>query len=439
MIDTTPHIITSLLAMGMALAFIIADRSSPTSRALALFLAAIGVSIGVGSQIAYPRHYAGIVSWWDGAFAIPETLAFFFAYEWILRVRRTVPAGSLKTVGPDMLLRIAQALAVYYCLMALLFPRMRIEKFLNAGFQEVFMAAEPEFWLFALPLTLSLALSLFSGLLMLRRRPDRAESLRLLAFAAGAPFMASGVVLPNNIAPVTTAIGLLIFLVGGVQYHVIQGRRAQFMSRFLSPQVAELVGRRGLKSATDEQTLELSVVCCDLRGFTAFTAATSSQKVIRILREYYDAVGAAATECGGTIKDQAGDGVLILVGAPISYPDHAQRALQIAKGIREKGMAITARWSDSDLHLGLGVGVASGFVTVGVIGAASRLEYTAVGPSVNLASRLCSEASHGEILVDARTIELLGEASQRHRILPGESLQLKGFQQPVQSYSLAAA
>jgi len=439
MIDTTPHIITSLLAMGMALAFIVADRSSPTSRALALFLGSIGLSIGVGSQIAYPLHLRNDIAWWDGVFAIPETLAFIFAYEWLLRVRRTVPARNLKTTGPDNLLRVAQGLALFYGAMALAFPRMRVERFLNAGFREVFMAAEPEFWLFALPLSLGLALSLFSGLLMLRRRPDRAESLRLLAFALAAPFMASGVVLPNNVAPVSTAIGLLIFLVGGVQYHVIQGRRAQFMSRFLSPQVAELVGRRGLKSATDEQTLELSVVCCDLRGFTAFTAATSSQRVIRILREYYDAVGEAAAECGGTIKDQAGDGVLILVGAPIPMPDHAQRALRLAARIRERGLAITARWSDAELHLGLGVGVASGFVTVGVIGAASRLEYTAVGPAVNLASRLCAEAAHGEVLIDTRTIELLGEEGRRPGLQPGEALQLKGFVQPVQSYTLAAA
>ena len=440
MIDTTPHIITSLLAMGMALAFVIADRSSPTSRALALFLVSIGVSIGVGSQIAYPRHFEGLVAWWDGVFAIPESLAFFFAYEWILRVRRTIPSAGLRTEGPDRLLRIAQGLVVFYLGAAFAFPELRVEKFLGAGFREAFMTAEPEFWLFALPLTLSLALSLFSGLLMLRRRPDRAESLRLLAFALAAPFMASGVVLPNNVAPVSTAIGLLIFLVGSVQYHVIQGRRAQFMSRFLSPAVAELVGRRGLKSATDEQTLELSVVCCDLRGFTAFTAATESRKVIAILREYYDAVGAAATECGGTIKDQAGDGVLILVGAPIPYVDHALRALALAQRIRERTIAVIARWSDQDLRLGVGVGVASGYVTVGVIGGASRLEYTAVGPAVNLASRLCAEAAAGEILVDGRTLELLSEeARRRHALQPGEALQLKGFQQPVQSYTLAPA
>jgi class 3 adenylate cyclase len=354
-------------------------------------------------------------------------------------VRRTVPSAGLKTAGPDRLLRVAQALAVFYLAAAFAFPRLRVEQFLGAGFRDVFMVRDSEFWLFALPLTLSLALGLFSSLMMLNRRPDRAEATRLVAFAIAAPFMASGVVLPNNLAPVSTAIGLLIFLVGGVQYHVTQGRRAQFMSKFLSPQVAELVGRRGLKSATDEQTLELSVVCCDLRGFTAFTAATSSQKVMNILREYYDVVGAAATECGGTIKDQAGDGVLILVGAPIPYPDHAHRALRLAARIRQSGMEITERWSDADLRLGVGVGVASGFVTVGVIGAASRLEYTAVGPAVNLASRLCAEAVHGEVLIDPRTIDLLGEEVRRPELQLGQALQLKGFQQPVQSYTLAAA
>ena len=115
------------------------------------------------------------------------------------------------------------------------------------------------------------------------------------------------------------AVGLLVLLVGSVQYHVTQGRRAQFLSRFLSPQVAELVTKsKGLKSATEEKTLELSVVSATCGASTAFSAATSSRRVIEILREYYDMVGAAAAACGGNIKDQAGDGVLILVGAPRS-------------------------------------------------------------------------------------------------------------------------
>ena len=101
-------------------------------------------------------------------------------------------------------------------------------------------------------------------------------------------------------------------------------------------------------------------------------------------------------------------------------------------------MEVTRRWSGGELNLGVGVGVASGFVTVGVIGAASRLEYTAVGPAVNLSARLCSEAVHGEVLVDPRTTSLLGEAPARAELRQGETLRLKGFAQPVESFVLVA-
>jgi adenylate cyclase len=436
--EYSPQIIVSLLALGMSLSFIVADRSSPISRTLAAFLACIGLSISVNVLIGIPLRLREGVTAWDGLFALPEVFAFILAYEWLLRLRRTIPAGNLRTRGADNMLRVAQTLAAFYGLMALLFPKLRMEHFINL-LRDANASMHPSFYLFATPLVLSLVLGTASGLLMLNRRPDKAESLRGLAFLIGAPFMASGLVLPIHLAPVGTAIGLLIFLVGAVQYHVTQGRRAQFMARFLSPQVAKLVSERGLKSATEEQTLELSVVCCDLRGFTAFSAATSSKKVIQILREYYDAVGAATAAFGGTIKDQAGDGVLILVGAPIAFPDHANRALELAKQIRARGVAVTERWSDAELQLGVGVGVASGFVTVGVIGAASRLEYTAVGPAVNLACRLCAEAAHAEILFDDRTLELLGTEAQRGELQQGEALRLKGFQRPVQSYVLRAA
>jgi adenylate cyclase len=436
--EYTPQIIVSLLALAMSLSFYVADRTSPTSRALAGFLACIGISIAANVLIGIPLRAQHGVAAWDGVFALPEVFAFVLAYEWLLRVRRTIPAGNLRTRGADNMLRVAQGLALSYGMLSVALPKMRVEHFLNL-LRDPNASMHPTFYLFAAPLGASLVLGTASGLLMLNRRPDRAESLRGVAFLIGAPFMASGLVLPLHLAPISTAVGLLIFLVGAVQYHVTQGRRAQFMARFLSPQVAKLVSERGLKSATDEQTLEISVVCCDLRGFTAFSAATSSKRVIQILREYYDAVGAAAAAYGGTIKDQAGDGVLILVGAPIAFPDHAQRALELAKRIRHDGIEVTARWSDAELHLGVGVGVASGYATVGVIGAASRLEYTAVGPAVNLACRLCAEAAHGEILIDGRTSELLSNELKQKELKPGQALLLKGFQLPVQSYVLSAA
>lgn len=435
--EFTAAIVVSLTALGMALAFVLADRRSPISRAMAIFLAMIGLSVGLDVMFGQSLRQRGLVPVWSGVLALPEALAFAFASQWLLLVRRTIPAGTLRTGVADGALRVSQGLAVFYGLVSLLFPLQRSLHFINV-MRDTDEKIYPWFFLFALPLGLGLLLTLASGALLLNRRPDRAEALRGLAFVLGAPFMAASMLLPLHIAPISLTIGLMVFLVGAVQYHVTQGRRAQFMARFMAPQVAEMVARRGLKSATDEQTLELSVVCCDLRGFTAFSAATSSKRVIQILREYYDAVGAAATAYGGTIKDQAGDGVLILVGAPLTFPDHAQRALDMAQRIRKTGVELTERWSDGELQLGVGVGVASGFVTVGVIGAASRLEYTAVGPAVNLASRLCSEAAHGEILIAPRTHELMGEEQAAQSLSLGDALHLKGFAQPVQSYLLAA-
>src|SRR3546814_8413246 len=92
----------------------------------------------------------------------------------------------------------------------------------------------------------------------------------------------------------------------------------------------------------------------------------SSSQVLQVLREYYDAVGDVVSRYGATIKDFAGDGILILVGAPLPVPYHARRALEMAQQIREVGIALTRRWSTPTHPLGIGLGVATGLVTVGV-------------------------------------------------------------------------
>jgi len=432
-ISTTPQIIASLLALGIALAFIVSDRQAPTSRALSIFLASIGISIACFTQFELPLLRGNRYPDWGGIFALPDVCAFYFGYEWLLRIRKTIPTRNLKTRFGDNQLRVAQLLAIGYGLLALAFPRVRAYEFIGSVSGS---AIGPGFYLFGIPLVISLGLGIASGILTLNRRPDVAERQRLVAFLVAAPFMASSMVLPANLSPVLVSFGMLVFLVGGMQYYVIQGRRAQFMSRFLAPQVADLVRDQGMASATREQTLELSVVCCDLRGFTAFAAVTDPGKVIQILREYYDAVGVAAATAGGTIKDQAGDGVLILVGAPIAFDDHAPRSLALAREIRASGVGMTTRWSDGATQLGIGIGVATGFVSVGVIGTASRLEYAAVGSAVNLASRLCAEAADTEILVDQRTVDLAKGSEAGAQLVLSEPRKLKGFVQPVPSYLL---
>lgn len=202
------------------------------------------------------------------------------------------------------------------------------------------------------------------------------------------------------------------------------------MSRFLSPQLVSLVNTEGLRGAMRDTVQDLSVVCCDLRGFTAFAAAHSSDQIIALLREYYDAVGTAVLEVEGTIKDYAGDGVLILVGAPVALADHADRAVRLARRIRELVGAVLADQDAGGTRLGIGLGVASGPVTVGIVGGDSRLEYAAVGQAVNLAARLCGRAQAGEILLDPATVTLASAASV-DGFHPCSPVELKGFPQPV--------
>ena len=415
-----PHTLVAVVSTGMAVAFLAADRRSATSRALAATLLSLGVGIflnvGLTRAGAVVPRYAGVLSLSDG-------LAIIFYLEWLLRVRNTLPARNFDTRGGDLMLRLGQVAGAIYIIEALIWPEIRIRDFLAVGSQGWASFSRPGFWLFAAPVLFSSLMGASSTLLLMRRRPDGSESIRVLGFILAAPFLIASFVLPVSFGALSVMVGLMIVLVGAVQYHVMQGQRGQFLSRFLSPQVAEIVNSRGLKAAMQQAHIEISVVSCDLRGFTAFSTAHPSSRTIEVLRDYYNVVGKLVGEYGATIKDYAGDGILILVGAPIAIPDHARVSLEIAERIRGEGRALTKRWSTSRGRLGIGVGVASGFVTVGIIGSDSRLEYTAVGPAVNLASRLCEEARDKEILVAPRTAELAG----REDLKPKRRVEIKGF------------
>ncbi|MEM9057365.1 MAG: adenylate/guanylate cyclase domain-containing protein, partial [Pseudomonadota bacterium] len=370
---------------------------------------------------------------WGRLSPIADTVAFVAGYQWIWWVRQTIPAGELKTRFGDGALRVAQGLALVYLAFSLLWPELRFEFFTHKLFSLEALTSF-HFYLFAAPLEFGLLLAMASIGLTLNRRPDRAEQVRLVAFLLAAPFMASAMVLPHSVAPIATVVGLLVLLIGAVRFHVLQGQRGVFLSRFLSPNVASLVNRKGLRGVMADANSEISIVCADIRHFTRFASATESDKVIQLLREYYDAVGEVVTEYEGTIKDYAGDGILVLIGAPLPVADHAAKAVRMAAGIRAAGDKVVARWQTPEHPLGIGVGLASGPVTVGVIGGKGRLEYAAVGPAVNLASRLCESAQAGQIVADDRTRELALAQDRALRFEPREALSVKGFEEPVLSF-----
>jgi adenylate cyclase len=212
----------------------------------------------------------------------------------------------------------------------------------------------------------------------------------------------------------------------------IDRQRSQ-LARFLSPQVAALVS-----SADGEQMLaghrrEITAMFCDLRNFTAFSETAEPEEVLGFLRAYHAAMGALIVEHDATLEHFAGDGFMTFFNDPVLQPDHAARAIGLAVAMREGFAALAADWRRRGHVLELGIGIATGFATLGRIGFEGRYDYGAIGNAIILASRLSGEAAGGEILVAARTF---AEAEAGAAIIaePGGDRLLKGFSRSVPTF-----
>jgi class 3 adenylate cyclase len=429
---TVAFLIIALFAMGMAIAFLSADPNAPTSRALSLFLGFLAVTFLFNVPALASSENA--TTFWSRVFSLLEIGILVSGYEWILRVGRTARVAPKET-----LIRVAQGLACAYGLLGALLPARRSESW-NISWT-VDAVSQPGYWVFAVPFFGAAVIVGVFVLRLFRSDFDRAERIRLQWFGVAALFWVAG--LPLTRVPAAQALafafGEAVFLVGAIRYHVLQGQRGEFIGRFVSPELLRVVRERGLASMMSRSRTEISVVACDLRGFTSFAETAAPEDVMRLLDEYYAAVGLAVAELGGSIKDFAGDGILALVGAPIPRVDHAARALRLGLAIRDRMEEILQRWRTLGIEVGVGVGIATGFATVGAIGSSNRLEYAAVGPPVNLAARLCSRAEAGQILAEARVIGLAGDETGHYYLQPLGAMDLKGFARPVQVSAVVAA
>jgi adenylate cyclase len=205
--------------------------------------------------------------------------------------------------------------------------------------------------------------------------------------------------------------------------------RIRRLERFLAPQVAQLIASSdGHEGLLDSHRREVTVVFCDLRGFTAFTESTEPEEAMNVLREYHAALGKLIFKYEGTLDKYAGDGVMILFNAPIQFEDHTARAVKMAVEMRDTIGPLTERWRNRGHNLGFGIGIALGYATLGQIGFENRLEYAAIGSVTNLASRLCDEAKANQIVVSRRVYGMVEEWVDGRAI---DDLNLKGFNHPV--------
>ncbi|KRR19052.1 transcriptional regulator [Bradyrhizobium lablabi] len=178
-----------------------------------------------------------------------------------------------------------------------------------------------------------------------------------------------------------------------------KSERINRLKQFLAPQVAELVEHSDQR-LLDGHRREVVAIFGDLRGFTAFSARAEPDVIIAVLREYYEAIGAVTERHSATLIRFAGDGVMVLVNAPVACDDPAERGVRLAIDMQAAVQSLADSWNARGCAIGFGVGIAMGPATVGTLGWHGRLDYTAIGSVVNLASRLCGLAEDRQILVD---------------------------------------
>jgi adenylate cyclase len=219
-----------------------------------------------------------------------------------------------------------------------------------------------------------------------------------------------------------------------VQDQIEQLERVGRLRRFLPAQLADLIVSSGDESFLSGHRREITVVCCDLRGFTAFAETAEPEDVWKTLEEYHDALGDLIARFEGTLERFTGDGLVAFFNDPIPCDDAPLRSVRMALAMRERVQELADSWQRRGHELAFGVGVAQGFATLGRIGFSGRFDYASIGSVTNLAARLCGEAAPWQILITQR-VNAAAEDLIVSRLI-GE-LTLRGFRQPVRAFEVS--
>ncbi len=203
------------------------------------------------------------------------------------------------------------------------------------------------------------------------------------------------------------------------------------LRHFLSPQVAELVMSQGADELLAGHRREITVVFADLRDFTKFSETAEPEEALGVLRAYHASMGEIIFHHDGTLEHFAGDGMMVFFNDPVAIPEPQLQATRMALAMRARFAELQAGWKKRGYELGLGVGIAVGYATLGRIGFEGRFDYGAVGMVVIQASRLSAAAKSGEVLISNR---VHAAVEDRVQVESAGDLELKGFHQPVPAY-----
>ncbi len=208
-------------------------------------------------------------------------------------------------------------------------------------------------------------------------------------------------------------------------------RQRTELARFVSPQIAALVSSPEGEQLLAGHRRQVTALFADLRGFTKFSETAEPEELLGVLRAYHGAMGAIVVKHGGTLEHFAGDGMLVFFNDPVPQEDHAQRAVAMAIEMRARFADLASGWHKLGYELGLGIGISTGYATLGRIGFEGRYDYAAIGSVVILASRLSTEAKADQILLGQRTYAAVEGSFE---VESAGELELKGFSRPMPAY-----
>ena len=217
-----------------------------------------------------------------------------------------------------------------------------------------------------------------------------------------------------------------------VNEQVIELERHARLTRFLPDQIAGMILESGDETVLQSHRRMIATIFCDLRRFTAFSESADPEEVIQVLETFHTRTSELTAQSGGTVIQRAGDGVMIILNDPIPIDEPAAKAVALAAGLRGEIKTLCDQWRSYDYDLGFGIGMSYGYATLGLVGSQNHQNYTAIGPSVNIASRLCDHASDGEVLATQR---VRTEAPDFQFDDVGQ-LELKGVSRPMSIFKL---
>ena len=218
-----------------------------------------------------------------------------------------------------------------------------------------------------------------------------------------------------------------------VAQQVAQLDRLSQLKRFFPPQLVEMIVAGSVEDPLKTHRREVTVAFLDLRGFTAFADSSEPEEVMGFLREYHREMGRLIHAHGGTLEQFAGDSLMVIFNDPVVVDDPAGRAIDMTVSMRMRFDEVVQPWRKRGHDIGLGMGVAHGYATIGAIGFEDRIGYGVIGRVTNMAARLCSEAKAGQILISQPVYALVEEKVEVEEI---GQLTLKGFHRPVVAYAV---